>query len=922
MARQTIPFYSPNRGEVSRFALARADVDKMRMAADTMINWVPMTMGPMTLRPGTEYLGSVQSDASCRLIEFVYATDDTALIELTDSNLRVWVDDALITRAAVTTTVATFASGTWTAVASTGSSVSTATGALIIKDVTQGNISYAYKSIDTSANKNKSHGLRIPVTKGGNITIKIGSTQGAQDVFPATVLGTGTHSINFTPTVNTCYIQFESYDARSCEIAALSFEAAGPMTLPTPWPASALHSVRYDQSADVIYCAASGYQQRKIERRAYDSWSITLYEAEDGPFPASTGDPTFQFTPGALRGDTTITSNKSFFVDNHIGGLMRLFHVGQDTTQKLNVRDTATDGLVVTGAAEVTYISGTTTTSQSSSERTFTISITGLTGTGNTIALQRTFDTQGLADWTEIATYTTDQSTTYNDHIYNVEVHYRLYMKTYSSGTTTCNLSLGSGGGAGIARIYAIDKTTTPYTAKVQILKAFYGTGSTTQWRMSQWNSSDGWPSSVTIHEGRLWWSGGSRVWGSVSDNYTSFDFEKEGDAAPINRSIGKGPIQNTNFMMSLGRLTIGTDAGIVTARSSSIDEPLTTTKFNVKYTNTQGTADLRAVALDQKGIFVQRSGRRIYMITFTTQSFDYRTDDLTRLNVDIGIPGFTSLAVQRQIDTRFWFVRNDGQIAVLLYDEQDEVLAWFRIKASGYNYATGDGIIENVAILPGTLEDQVYVVVKRIVNGATKRYLEKFGRLDECVGDSVTRLVDAHLTYSGTATTSLTGLGHLEGKTVAVWGAGADGVAKDLGTKTVTSGTISGLSTAVTSAIVGLPYTAQYVSTKLAFAATQGSAINQMKRVNKVGFVLDRTHYQGVRYGQYDVTNDAYTSDNLPLVEDGATTADNTIWQHYDQQQFELNGKWDADSRVYIEAASPRPATVLGFTIEMETSG
>ena len=125
-----------------------------------------------------------------------------------------------------------------------------------------------------------------------------------------------------------------------------------------------------------------------------------------------------------------------------------------------------------------------------------------------------------------------------------------------------------------------------------------------------------------------------------------------------------------------------------------------------------------------------------------------------------------------------------------------------------------------------------------------------------------------------------------------------------------------------MTTAVVGLSYAAQFVSAKLAYAAREGTAVNQLKRVNKIGMVLDRTHYQGVRYGQYDKLSGTYTADDLPLIEDGAATAANTVWQYYDYQQFELNGMWDTDSRIYLEAASPRPATVMGITIELETSG
>lgn len=428
-------------------------------------------------------------------------------------------------------------------------------------------------------------------------------------------------------------------------------------------------------------------------------------------------------------------------------------------------------------------------------------------------------------------------------------------------------------------------------------------------WRLQEWNADTGYPSSCTLHEGRMWWSGGTRVWGSVSDDYTSFDFEKTGDAAPISRSIGKGPIQTTNFMLSLNRLVIGTDSGVVTCRSSSFDEPLTPTQFSIKYSNTQGTYPMRGVALDGNGVYIQRSNRKVYLITFSSQKFDYQTIDLTRLNIDIGLPGFVDLAIQRQPDTRLLFVRQDGQIACLLYDEADEVMAWHRYKTGG------DGAYENVAAIPGCLEDATYVVVKRNINGITKRYLEKFARIDQIqCGDM--RLSDSYLRYTNLNSATLTNLSHLEGQYVCVWGDG-----KDLGTYLVKDGQITA-SQSVTTAIVGLPYKARYISAKLAYAAQLGTAVNRAKRVNQIGLVLDNTHYQGVRYGQYDMRSGTYTYDELPLIEEGRATQADTIWSYYDQQSFDMNGAWSADSRLYLEANSPKPATVLGFTVEMATSG
>lgn len=905
MPQQTVPFYACNRGEVSRLALMRVDVEKLRLAATVQENWLPLTMGPMTIRPGTAYVGETNSDNPAKFIEFIYSSTDTALLELTNSALRMWVDDALVTRVAVSSTIQAWAS--WTTTASPGATVSTGGGQLSIAGVTQGHVSSAYGAISVSGgDQGKEHGLRIVVTK-GPILFRLGTTVGGSDVISSTSLEVGTHSLAFTPSVGTLYAQFDSRDYASHVVSSIAIESAGAVSLPTPWLTSDLPNIQYDQSADVVFVTCKGQMPRRIERRSTNGWSIVLYRSADGPFPSASGDSSFSFTPAALYGDTTITCNNSFFNSSHVGALLRLFHIGQNSGYNLNAENTWTKPIRVAGLG-----------TGSNLDRVFYITITGAF-TGK-ISLQRTFDVNGLVDWVTVGQYTVASSATINDGLTNVIAYYRVGFATgdYTSGSPAVVVAYVGGGGAGIARIESIASAT---VANVEVIEPFYNITGATDWRFSEWNSGSsgvGWPASAALHEGRLWLSGANRVWGSVSDNYSSFDFEKTGDAAPIARSIGKGPIANSNWLLSLGRLAIGLDSGVVTARSNSFDEPLTPTVFNLKYSTTQGCAPVRALSLDQKGVFVQRSNRRIYMMEFSTQVFDYKSIDLTRLNLDIGIPGFVDFSIQRQPDTRMHFVRGDGQIASLTFDSEDDVQAWYRIVT--------DGVIENVMVLPGELEDKVYVCVKRTINGLTRRYLERFARLDECYGDTLCKLLDCHGTYSGAPTTTITGLGYLEGKSVAVW---ADG--KEVGfdptapsvtaTYTVSGGSIT-LPVSVSNAVVGLPYKARFVSAKLAYAAAEGTAINQPKRVDHLGFILDRTHYQGVRFAQYNSDPSMMQIDDMPLIEDGAATNQDTIWPEYDQQQVEFPGNWDTNSKLYIESASPRPATVLGFSLQLATSG
>src|SRR3990167_273577 len=105
MARVNAPLLTFNRGRISKLALGRVDLDRTRLSADIQTNWVPRTLGSMMLRPGTQYIGTINNSSTAVLIPFVFSATDTALIELTSTNMRVWVGDAVVTRVASTATI-------------------------------------------------------------------------------------------------------------------------------------------------------------------------------------------------------------------------------------------------------------------------------------------------------------------------------------------------------------------------------------------------------------------------------------------------------------------------------------------------------------------------------------------------------------------------------------------------------------------------------------------------------------------------------------------------------------------------------------------------------------------------------------------------------------------------------------------------
>lgn len=881
------PFLAFNRGIISPLALARTDFSRLALSAEEQVNWMPRALGSMMLRPGIEYKGATRSNLTSVSLPFIFSISDTARLELTDQTMRVWVDDALVTRASVTTAVTNGTFNTdiasWTDLDG-GSSVSSwATGGYMSLVGTSTASAKRRQQVTVSgANISVRHALNIVINR-GPVLLRVGSTAGGDEYITETTLYTGYHSLAFTPTGD-FYIDMFNYNEAASLVDSVTVAASGTMTLTTPWLAADLRSIRWDQSGDVLFCACPGYRQRRIERRATDSWSVVEYQSNNGPFRVQNVTPT-TITPSATSGDITLTSSVPMFRSGHVGTLFRLTQSGQSASVSVTAGNQFSSSIRVTGVG---------------SQRPFTIIITGTWVA--TVTLQQSTDD---ATWVDAPasgggtqTYTANASDSYNDTLDNQIIYYRIGVKTggFTSGTVEASLTYNSGSQSGIARVTAFTSST---VVNAGVITPFAAATATDDWSESYWSAYRGFPSSAAFYEGRLWWAGKDRVWGSESDAFHDFDDTTIGDSAPISRSIGSGPVDTINWLLPLQRLLLGAQGKVRSARSSSFDEPLTPSNFNLKGTTTQGAAAVNAVEVDTSGIFVQRSGVRVYEAAYSSENYDYQSTDLTSHVPEIGEPSIVRIAVQHQPETRVHCIRSDGTVAVLVYDRAEEVKCWVEVETTG-----ASGFVEDVCVLPGTPEDQVYYTVRRTVNGATVRYHEKWALESECQGGTLNKQADSFITGTG----MVTGLSHLEGQSVVVW---ADGVYQ--GSFTVTGGAAVGASS-YTSWIAGLGYEARYKSTKLAYATDTGTMLCQPKKITRVGVIARNIYPTGLQFGP-----DFITMEDMPLVEDGTAISSTAVRETYDERTFPFAGEWSTDSRLCLKATAPKPVTLLCVVIDFD---
>jgi hypothetical protein len=888
MPRQNVQILGFNSGALSVEALSRIDLERVPFSLEEMMNFLPRVIGSKTMRPGTIYRGSTFGDQTARLIPFVKNAEATALIELTDGLMRVWVDGALVVRAPVTTIIPNgdFASLTgWTNKDDSGAISDLSGGMLRLKGTGLASARRVRQINVDSGVIGVEHALRVAVDR-GPVLFKVGSTSEGQEYIPETMLRTGQHSLTLKP-AGDFHITISSQDPVYRYVDSITVEPSGMFAMATPWEDDHIGFIRYDQSGDVIFCACDGVRQMRIERRSMTAWSLCDYHVDDGPF-RGLNLTRLSLAPNAVSGNVSITASSAFFDSGHDGALFQLTHAGQTATATLGGADEFTDTIRVTGT-------------NSAGTRGFIVQITG-TWTG-TITLQRSFGEPG--SWSDEATWTGNTEEARTSNFDNEIVYYRLGFKTgdYGTGSAVATLIYNNSSQTGVVRVTDVVSST---QVNAEVIKTLGKAEATFDWREGQWSGFRGYPSSVALHDGRLCWGGRERVYLSVSDAFESFDQGLDGDAGPIIRTIGAGSSDAIYWLKSLGRLFAGGPTVENQVRSSSFDEPLTPTAFTVKRVSSRGSSGADPADVDSSIVFVQRDGRRVYEISYDVESQDYSSKPLTRLNPGICKAGVARVAVQRQPDTRLWFVLEDGTISILTYEKFERVVGWSTFET--------DGKVEDICVLPGGDEDDVFLVVNRTINGSTKRYVEQLAKESQCVGGQTNMIMDCAKIYSGTATATIAALSHLEAKQTVVWGNGA-ALADQSALKTVSSGAIT-LPAATTHAIVGLPYKARSKSMKLAFAAGLGTPLNQLKRVDHLGFLLKDTAWAGIKFGRsYDKLY------NIPRMQGGQAIPATTHWGYFDGEMAGFDGKFGTDERVYCEVKAPYPATVVGYTIAMVTN-
>lgn len=241
-------------------------------------------------------------------------------------------------------------------------------------------------------------------------------------------------------------------------------------------------------------------------------------------------------------------------------------------------------------------------------------------------------------------------------------------------------------------------------------------------------------PSVVAFYESRL-------IMGSTDNNPSSLWFSKAPSGAGVPQfddftigvndddalkiTLSSIEFNRINWVVGLDRiLAVGGSSNVFKLTGERDDSPITPSSIKSRIIGFNGSAQILPEA-NENYLFYTQNGKRI----LRSLEFDYLNDSYTAIDLTTTLADHITLGDVKELTFQngspdiLWFVKNNGELIGMTYKKADSILAYHRHET--------DGDYESVITLPtDTGYDELYCIVKRVINGSTVRYLEKFAEI------------------------------------------------------------------------------------------------------------------------------------------------------------------------------------------------
>ena len=916
MPRTTAAINSFVSGEFSAKLDGRTDFEKYSSGCKTLQNMLVHPQGAVARRVGTQFISEVKtSSLKTRLIPFEFSTTQTYILEFGNTYIRMFKDKGQITEG----------------------------------DKTISAITAANPAVVTSSSHGYSNGDFVIITSVVGMTEVNGKTFKVAD-----------------KTTNTFELQdVDGTDINSSAYTAYS--SAGTANkiyeISSPYLTAELFELKFAQSADVMYITHPNHEVMKLSRTGHTSWTLTEVDFTDGPYLPTNSTAT-TLTPASAGTGTGVNITASAITGINGGDGWKTTDVGRiisfnsgkakitartNTTVVVVTITTAFASTAATAAFNLGAFSDTTGHPSCVSFFEQRLVFAGTTDEPQTLYFSKSGDYENMTTGTDA-----DHAMVYTIASNQVnKIRYLKSVRTLLIGTTGGEFSVSADG---------TDAAVTPTNVTIKRQSSFGAANVDAQpagnailflqrakrkIRELAYNyESDGFvaPDLTILNEtvtnsginemayqqapdSILWCVRDDGILSGLtyqrSDNVVAWHRHLIGGKADTTKNIIQQQISftanttvvnGTNNTITLSSHGLATNdpiyyyaaANPITGISSgSLYFVIATDSNTIKLATTAvnsaaGTAISLTGPSSASTQYIYQ-GVNISSNVIYSASHGFKTGDTIYYdNIGTAIGGLsenTSYYVSRVDDDQFKLYTDSKLVNVVSLtsahtsEQTDNILQ--------------DAKVESVATISGDLnEDELWVITQRWVNGAVRRYVECFSDFDfDETAPEDFKFLDSHLSYSGVAVSSLSGLDHLEGETVYILADGATHA-----TKTVSSGAIS-LDRSARKVTVGLPYNSVLQTMRIEGGAGQyeGTAQGKIKRISKVVLRLFET--VGAKVGP--------SLDNLETVPfrttSGAMDLPVSTFLAGDKE-VEFSDDYNTDGFIFVKQDQALPLTVLAL--------
>lgn len=890
-------------GELSPRLDGRPDLKKFSQGARVLENMLVMPHGGVRKRSGTKFVIKQKAATDVALVPFQFSTEQSYILAFGDNYIWFFKDGGIITHAGVSIT----------------------------------NITQASPAVVTANSHGFSNGDYVLIQSVG------GMTELNNRWF--VVAGATANTFELTGENSTGYVAYTA-GGTAAEIVEIT----------TDYSADEVLDLQFASSADTLFIVHKDHFPQKLQRSSHTVWTLSEPDITTGPFRTVNASRTDKLVVSVNTATITgitqanpavVTATAHGFTNGDavtITGVVGMTEVNGNSYTVANATANTFELSGTNSTGFTAYASGGSVTLAKTAFGTYivgqtvTLTATGAhtpftsTMVGALIRLSEEGATSGY-----ISAPVGDGSTT----MVNGQIYTNNGLVYGVSGATSPNWSPFNrvpSHDSGIVRVtgmgssvYTFDAnflhptycvleitgytSSTVITAEIvryQMPKSIIDNG-TSFFEEGAWSERRGYPRAVTFYEQRLFMAGvegdPSVVWGSRTGAYENFeDGSNDGDALVYRVAAKSSDV--IRWLKDSRVLTAGSSFGEFAFASSSQNQALTPSNVKATQQTNYGTSSCHPVQINQAVLYPQRRGAADNAAK-KLREFQYRYDqdafgstDLTVFSEHIFGPGISRLAYQTEPDSIIWACRTDGELPGCTYERLQEVVAWHRHALGGAGAA-----VKTIGVIPGEDGDELWMSVARTIAGGTERYIEVMAPTFKDDADKEdAKLLDAHLTYEGSSTTTISGLWHLRGETIKILNNG------NVETATVTSGGRLTLSRASTKAHIGHGYTGIIESEDIEAGAQAGTAQTRAKRISQI-YILALNSLGGSAGPDADNLKPLYyRTASQPMGSSPPLFSGHVA--------LDFPGGWDRVARVRIEHDDPLPFHVTSLVAELNTVG